>query len=105
MKLARDNVIDADLSGLTQAERVNYYLNVCAMFNLDPATYPLEYVIIDGGLRLAIKSERPKFTCNVRIPHYEMARIFELASDQCRKPACSRCAEGNSFNWPALIID
>src|SRR5262249_27643864 len=32
MKLARDNVIDADLSGLTQAERVNYYLNVCAMF-------------------------------------------------------------------------
>jgi len=75
MKLARDNVIDADLSGLTQAERVNYYLNVCAMFNLDPATYPLEYVNVDGGLRLAIKPERPKFTCNVRIPHYELVRV------------------------------
>ena len=58
MKVMQDNVIDADLSGLTKTERLEYYCNVCEMLGLDPMILPLAYVTVDGGLRLAIVSER-----------------------------------------------
>lgn len=45
-------VIGGDLSGLTPAERVEYYRQVCDSVGLNPLTKPFEYLVLDGKMVL-----------------------------------------------------
>jgi hypothetical protein len=45
-------LIVGDLSGLTEAQRVSYYLRVCDSLRLNPLTRPFEYVRLNGRLVL-----------------------------------------------------
>lgn len=47
-----NKVITGDLSALTVEERQEYYIYMCKMFELDPATKPFDYLILDGKLML-----------------------------------------------------
>jgi hypothetical protein len=45
-------VIGGDLSGLTAAQRAEYYAAVCRSLGLNPLTKPFEYLTLNGKLRL-----------------------------------------------------
>jgi hypothetical protein len=45
-------LIKGDLSKLTAEERNSYYRAVCASVGLNPLTKPLEYIVLNGKLRL-----------------------------------------------------
>ena len=66
MKLMRDGIIEADLTGLTPEERVEYYVNVCKQLGFDPNTLPLCYVVIDGELKLAINGGYHVYHCTAK---------------------------------------
>jgi hypothetical protein len=45
-----------DLSKLTAEEQHAYYLETCEELGLDPATFPLRWIVVDGRLALAVES-------------------------------------------------
>ena len=45
-------LIKGDLSKLTAEERNSYYTAVCKSVGLNPLTKPLEYITLNGKLRL-----------------------------------------------------
>ena len=58
----RSDVIEAvvaqgDLSKLTNEQRVMYYLKVCASLDLNPATRPFEYIVLNGRMVLYARKE------------------------------------------------
>lgn len=50
-------LIKGDLSKLTPDERVRYYGEVCKSIGLNPLTQPLEYINLNGKLRLYAKRD------------------------------------------------
>jgi hypothetical protein len=54
MDLAKRAVCD-DLSKLTAEEQHAYYLESCEGLGLDPATFPLRWIVVDGRLALAVE--------------------------------------------------
>lgn len=49
--------IQGDLSGLSPAERVNYYRRVCESLGLNPFTKPFDYITLNGKLTLYAKRD------------------------------------------------
>src|ERR1700737_2113580 len=45
-----------DLSKLTAEEQHAYYLETCEELSLDPATFPLRWIVVDGRLALAVEN-------------------------------------------------
>jgi hypothetical protein len=45
-----------DLSKLTAEEQHAYYLETCEDLGLDPATFPLRWIVVDGRLALAVET-------------------------------------------------
>ena len=45
-----------DLSKLTAEEQHVYYLETCEDLGLDPATFPLRWIVVDGRLALAAET-------------------------------------------------
>jgi hypothetical protein len=45
-----------DLSKLTAEEQHAYYLETCEGLGLDPATFPLRWIVVDGRLALAVET-------------------------------------------------
>lgn len=45
-------LIEGDLSKLSGAERLTYYMNVCKSVGLNPSTKPFQYIILNGKLTL-----------------------------------------------------
>src|SRR5215469_10401053 len=45
-----------DLSKLTAEEQQAYYLETCEDLGLDPATFPLRWIVVDGRLALAAET-------------------------------------------------
>ena len=50
-------VAQGDLSKLTNEQRVLYYLKVCASLDLNPATRPFEYIVLNGRMVLYARKE------------------------------------------------
>jgi hypothetical protein len=50
-------LLDADLSQLSPAQRVSYYLKVCELLGLNPLTRPFEYIVLNGKLTLYARRE------------------------------------------------
>lgn len=51
-KVMEQVVVGGDLSKLTPAERVNYYVKVCESVALNPLTKPFAYITLNGRLTL-----------------------------------------------------
>ena len=67
-------LIDQDLSNLTPAQRIEYVLGVCKSLNLNPATKPFGYLLLDGKLRLyALKD------CTEQLRKINGVSIIELS--------------------------
>jgi hypothetical protein len=45
-----------DLSKLKAEEQHAYYLETCENLGLDPATFPLRWIVVDGRLALAVET-------------------------------------------------
>jgi len=45
-----------DLSKLTAEEQHAYYLETCEDLGLDPATFPLRWIVVNGRLALVIEN-------------------------------------------------
>ena len=52
-----DVLIRGDLSKLTEAQRTEYYLNVCRSLGLNPLTKPFDYLTLSGKLVLYAKRD------------------------------------------------
>ena len=50
-------LLGGDLSRLTPDERLRYYSAVCQSLGLNPLTKPLEYITLDGKLRLYVRKD------------------------------------------------
>lgn len=50
-------LLGGDLSRLAPAERLNYYAAVCRSLGLNPLTKPLEYITLEGKLRLYMRKD------------------------------------------------
>jgi len=50
-------LLGGDLSRLTPDERLRYYSAVCSSLGLNPLTKPLEYITLDGKLRLYVRKD------------------------------------------------
>lgn len=50
-------LIQGDLSKLTEAQRVQYYMTVCESVGLNPYTRPFEYIYLNGKLVLYAKRD------------------------------------------------
>jgi hypothetical protein len=50
-------VIGGDLSKLSPADRVRYYLQVCKSLNLNPLTKPFDYIVLNGKLTLYARKD------------------------------------------------
>ena len=51
-----ERVVCDDLSKLTAEEQHAYYLETCDELDLDPATFPLRWIVVDGRLALAVEN-------------------------------------------------
>lgn len=68
-------VIEGDLSKLTPAERVSYYLHVCRSLALNPATRPFDYITLNGKLVLyARKDATDQIRNNKKVSIYKLER-------------------------------
>jgi hypothetical protein len=45
-----------DLSKLKAEQQHAYYLETCENLGLDPATFPLRWIVVDGRLALAVET-------------------------------------------------
>ena len=50
-------LIRGDLSKLTEAQRTEYYINVCQSLGLNPLTKPFDYLTLSGKLVLYAKRD------------------------------------------------
>lgn len=50
-------LIKGDLSGLSEAQRVEYYSKLCSSVGLNPLTKPFEYIILNGKLQLYARKD------------------------------------------------
>lgn len=50
-------LISGDLRDLTAEERLTYYKSVCESIGLNPLTQPLDYIVLNGKLRLYAKKD------------------------------------------------
>jgi hypothetical protein len=50
-------LLGGDLGRLTPAERLSYYSSVCRSLGLNPLTKPLEYITLEGKLRLYMRKD------------------------------------------------
>ena len=50
-------LISGDLQRLTPEEKVTYYKSVCESIGLNPLTQPLDYILLNGKLRLYAKKD------------------------------------------------
>jgi hypothetical protein len=51
-----ERAVRDDLSKLTAEEQHAYYLETCEDLGLDPATFPLRWIVVDGRLALAAET-------------------------------------------------
>ena len=59
-----------DLALFRPEQRAVWYWFVCAQLGLDPTSYPLEYITIDGKLQLAMKSN---YSTKQKLPQWQRA--------------------------------
>lgn len=74
-------LIGGDLSALTPAEKVTYYLRLCESLGLNPYTKPFEYLRLNGKLILYAKkdcADQLRKLHGVSIQRLERERIDEL---------------------------
>jgi len=55
--VVEDLIARGDLSKLTPAQRVVHYHNVCKSLGLNPLTEPIQYVTLNGKLKLYAKKD------------------------------------------------
>lgn len=76
-------IIGGDLSGLTEGERVQYYLSRCAAVGVDPATNPYEYIKMNGKLALYLTAGGSSQIASLRGVSTEI--LSETTENGCRR--------------------
>lgn len=70
-------LIKGDLSKLSEAERVNYYMRVCESVGVNPLTQPFSYIVLNGKLTLyALKA------CTDQIRKVHRVSISDVRSER-----------------------
>lgn len=87
--VAERALIQGDLSGLSEAERIAYYTRVCESVGLNPLTQPFEYIRLSGKLKLYAKKDcadqlRKNNNIGIRIVKCEEHEgVYEVTARAC----------------------
>ena len=60
-------LLGGNISRLTPDKRLRYYSAVCQSLGLNPLTKPLEYITLDGKLRLYVRKDGTNGCAGLRI--------------------------------------
>ncbi|NJN13185.1 MAG: hypothetical protein HC815_36805 [Richelia sp. RM1_1_1] len=101
----KDN--NGDVSQLTAVERKILYLEMCRAYNLDPLSFPLDYIESDGKLKIYVNSVgaaqlRDRFSISTRIKSREFLEdmwivVVEASRGDRKEEATGAASVMNKF--------